>query len=247
MTDRVHPVRAGRRPRPALLAGYAAAVVGACVFGVGGVFPVGEASAHGTASDPPARAYQCHVTSNNDLNSPGLTQRDPMCAMLLKESPDAVYNWNGIYQNGVAGKHETAVPDGTLCSGGNAEGGKFKLLDTPGKWVAAKKPAKFTLSLLDTAVHGYDYMRIYVTKQGFDPATQKLTWADLVLSGGSETKTPASAYPGQTPEGPVATFDVDAGAGRSGPAVVFVVWQASHMDQTFYLCSDVTFDATATP
>ncbi|MBE3011830.1 lytic polysaccharide monooxygenase [Microbispora sp. NEAU-D428] len=30
-------------------------------------------------------------------------------------------------------------------------------------------------------------------------------------------------------------------SGRSGRAVVYTIWQASHMDQTFFFCSDVNF------
>jgi chitin-binding protein len=29
--------------------------------------------------------------------------------------------------------------------------------------------------------------------------------------------------------------------GRSGRAVIYTIWQASHMDQTYFLCSDVNF------
>ncbi|MEU8266578.1 lytic polysaccharide monooxygenase, partial [Sphaerisporangium sp. NPDC049002] len=32
-------------------------------------------------------------------------------------------------------------------------------------------------------------------------------------------------------------------SGRSGRAVVYMIWQASHMDQTFFMCSDVNFVA----
>ncbi|WP_396449038.1 lytic polysaccharide monooxygenase [Actinomadura sp.] len=29
--------------------------------------------------------------------------------------------------------------------------------------------------------------------------------------------------------------------GRTGRHVVFTIWQASHMDQAYYICSDVNF------
>jgi chitin-binding protein len=35
--------------------------------------------------------------------------------------------------------------------------------------------------------------------------------------------------------------------GRSGRAIVYTIWQASHSDQSYYFCSDVSFGGTSTP
>jgi len=96
--------------------------------------------------------------------------------------------------------------------------------------VAATKPNKFTLTLSDSAQHGADYLLIYITKQGFDPTTQPLTWDSLELIQRTARYAPAPQYQAQ----------VDAGT-RTGRHVMFTIWQASHLDQSYYFCSDVIF------
>jgi len=121
-------------------------------------------------------------------------------------------------------------PTPTPCGTGTACTGFYASLDTVGPWVAATKPDKFTLTLTDQAQHGADYLLIYITKQGFDPATQPLTWNSLELIQRTGRYAPAGQYQAQ----------VDAGT-RTGRHVIYTVWQASHMDQSYYLCSDVIF------
>ncbi|WRZ79159.1 lytic polysaccharide monooxygenase [Streptomyces sp. NBC_01022] len=88
----------------------------------------------------------------------------------------------------------------------------------------------FTVQLNDQASHGADYFQVYVTRQGFDPTTQALRWSDL------ELVTLTGEYgPSQNYAIPVST------SGYSGHHVVYTIWQASHMDQTYFLCSDVNF------
>jgi chitin-binding protein len=36
-------------------------------------------------------------------------------------------------------------------------------------------------------------------------------------------------------------------SGRSGRAIVYTIWQASHLDQSYYWCSDVNFGGTTNP
>ncbi|MER8193580.1 lytic polysaccharide monooxygenase [Streptomyces microflavus] len=67
--------------------------------------------------------------------------------------------------------------------------------------------------------------------QGFDPQTQPIGWGDLELV----QKT--GRYPYQSHY----VADVST-SGYSGRHVVVTVWKASHMDQKYFLCSDVTFN-----
>ena len=79
-----------------------------------------------------------------------------------------------------------------------------------------------------------DYLRIYVSKAGFDPTTEALGWddVDLVKETGS--------YPSQ------GTYETDVDlSGRSGRAVLYTIWQASHLDQPYYLCSDINIGGGA--
>ncbi|WP_030542326.1 lytic polysaccharide monooxygenase [Streptomyces albus] len=188
------------------------------------------AAAHGSIVDPGARAYSCHQRWGGDHMNPAMQQEDPMCWQAWQDNPNAMWNWNGLYRNGVGGNFRSAIPDGQLCSGGNTESGRYRAMDAVGPWKTTKISNNFTMKLYDQASHGADFFQVYVTKQGFDPATQKLTWGSLEL-----VKTTGRFAPAQN-----ISFDVSA-PGRTGNHVVFTIWQASHMDQSYYLCSDVTF------
>ncbi|ODA72286.1 Chitin binding domain protein [Streptomyces sp. AVP053U2] len=153
-----------------------------------------------------------------------------MCWQAWQDNPNAMWNWNGLYRNGSAGDFESAVPDGQLCSGGRAEGGRYNSMDTVGDWQAEDVDSDFTVQLYDQASHGADYFLVYVTRQGFDPITQPLTWDDLELVASTGSYGPSRNY-----SIPVST------SGYSGRHVVYTIWQASHMDQTYFLCSDVNF------
>ncbi|UED83317.1 lytic polysaccharide monooxygenase [Streptomyces profundus] len=188
------------------------------------------ASAHGSIVDPASRNYSCFDRWGSDHLNPDMAQEDPMCWQAWQDNPNAMWNWNGLYRENVGGNHQGAIPNGTLCSGGNTEGGRYDSLDAIGPWKTTDVGSNFTVELFDQASHGADYFQVYVTRQGFDPTTQALGWGDLEL-----VETTGSYPPAQN-----ISFDVSA-PGRSGHHVVFTIWQASHLDQSYYLCSDVNF------
>ncbi len=159
-----------------------------------------------------------------------MATKDPMCWQAWQADPNAMWNWNGLYRENVGGNHQAAIPDGTLCSGGRTQSPRYNALDTVGAWQAATKSRQFTLTVTDQAHHGADYLRVYITKQGFDPTRQALGWGNLELVTTTGRYAPAGTY--ATP--------VNAGS-RTGRHVVYVIWQASHLDQSYYLCSDVIF------
>ncbi|ONK10981.1 lytic polysaccharide monooxygenase auxiliary activity family 9 protein [Streptomyces sp. MP131-18] len=190
-----------------------------------------NAAAHGSIVDPASRNYGCWDRWGDDHLNPAMAQEDPMCWQAWQDNPNAMWNWNGLYRNNVGGNHQGQVPSGQLCSGGQTEGGRYNSLDAVGPWKTTDVGANFSVHLYDQASHGADYFQIYVTRQGFDPASEPLGWDDLQLV--EET---GSYAPSQN-------ISVDVSApGRSGHHVVFTIWQASHMDQVYYLCSDVNFN-----
>ncbi|WP_380647212.1 lytic polysaccharide monooxygenase auxiliary activity family 9 protein [Saccharothrix xinjiangensis] len=210
----------------------ASATLSACVALLATVlvtFGAGSAAAHGAVSDPPSRHYGCyhHWTSGA---SQQMAVEDPMCYQGWQADASAMYNWNGLFREGVAGNHQGAIPDGQLCSGGLAHNGRYAAFDKPGNWRTTDRPSRFTLNLHDQSLHGADYIRVYATKQGFDPRIQALKWSDLELVGQT----------GRIPTGPRTPVEIDA-SGRTGHHVLFTVWQASHLDQSYYACSDVNF------
>ncbi|MEU0664856.1 lytic polysaccharide monooxygenase [Streptomyces lavendulocolor] len=197
-----------------------------------GLLPwTGTASAHGSVVDPASRNYGCWLRWGSDHLNPAMEQQDPMCWQAWRADPNAMWNWNGLYRNGVGGDHRAAVPDGRLCSGGRAEGGRYNALDAVGPWRTTRVGGTFSVKLYDQASHGADYFQVYVTRPGFDPATQALSWSDLQLVRQTGRYAPSQNY---------LIGDVSA-PGRTGHHVVYTIWKASHMDQTYYLCSDVTF------
>jgi len=188
----------------------------------------GSAAAHGSVTDPPTRNYGCLERWGDDHLNPEMAELDPMCWGAWQAEPAAMWNWNGLYHEGIGGRHEELIPDGQLCSGGQTEGGRYDYLDTPGGWYATGVDHRFTLTLTDGANHGADYLRIYVSKPSYDPTTEPLTWDDLDLIKVTDPYAPQSPY----------VTDVDL-TGYDGRAVLYTIWQASHADQPYYLCSDI--------
>ncbi|GAA0546166.1 lytic polysaccharide monooxygenase auxiliary activity family 9 protein [Actinomadura livida] len=192
---------------------------------------VDTAAAHGSVIDPASRNYGCWDRWGSDHLNPAMQQQDPMCWQAWQDNPNAMWNWNGLYQNNVGGDHRAAVPDGQLCSGGHAEGGRYRSLDAVGPWKTTDIGGNFTINLYDQASHGADYFRVYVTRQGYDGLNQPLRWSDLELVRETGRYGPSNNYVIGNVSAP----------GRSGRHVVFTIWQASHMDQVYYICSDVNF------
>jgi chitin-binding protein len=190
------------------------------------------ASAHGSIVNPGSRNYSCWERWGDDHLNPAMAQEDPMCWQAWQANPNAMWNWNGLYRNGVGGNFQAAVPNGQLCSGGGAESGRYNALDAVGPWHTTNisNSSDFSIQLYDQASHGADFFQVYVTRQGFNPATQQLGWNNLEL-----VETTGRYAPSQN-----ISFDVSA-PGRSGRHIVYTIWQASHMDQAYFICSDVNF------
>jgi lytic cellulose monooxygenase (C4-dehydrogenating) len=118
-------------------------------------------------------------------------------------------------------------------------------MDTVGDWKATSIGNSFTVSLFDGARHGADYIRVYVTRAGYNPVTTALKWSDLELVT-TVPNTPAAQWTRQLPNG--VQIDIPARVpGRSGRALIYTIRQASHLDQSYYFCSDVSFGGTTPP
>jgi lytic cellulose monooxygenase (C4-dehydrogenating) len=215
------------RTRSRVLAAFAAALSAAGLVVFGAATP---AAAHGSAIDPPARNYGCWQRWGHDFQNPAMATEDPMCWQAWQDNPNAMWNWNGLYRNEVGGNPQAVIPDGQLCSAGHTEGARYRSMDTVGDWKAVDKPRNFTINIYDQALHGADYYKVYITRQGFDPVRQPLRWSDLELV----------REVGETPPQNTTLIPVDAGS-RTGRHIVYTIWQASHMDQSYYFCSDVNF------
>jgi len=185
------------------------------------------AQAHGTIINPMTRAYQCWKTWGNQHVNPAMQTQDPMCYQAFQANPDTMWNWMSALRDGLGGQFQARTPDGQLCSNGLARNNS---LNTPGPWKSTSISRSFAVQLYDQASHGADYFRVYVSKQGFNPATQSLGWGNLDFITQTGRYAPAQNI----------SFNVST-SGYSGHHILFVIWQASHLDQAYMWCSDVTF------
>lgn len=131
------------------------------------------------------------------------------------------------------------MPDGQLCSGGNANFTGFNAPRNDWPLTHLTSGANVDFSYNAWAAHpGWFY--VYVTKDGFDP-TKALTWDDMEaqpflsvdhppLNGSPGTVEANYSWNGKLP------------ANKSGRHIIYMVWQRSDSAETFYSCSDVVFD-----
>ncbi|GAA0461294.1 chitin-binding protein [Paractinoplanes deccanensis] len=187
----------------------------------------GSAQAHGTIVNPATRAYQCWKTWGSQHMNPAMQQQDPMCWQAFQANPDTMWNWMSALRDGLGGQFQARTPDGQLCSNGLTRNNS---LNQPGAWKTTSVSRNFTVQLYDQASHGADYFRVYVSKQGFNPATQSLGWGNLDFITQTGRYAPAQNI----------SFNVST-SGYTGHHILFIIWQASHLDQAYMWCSDVTF------
>ncbi|MFC3992422.1 lytic polysaccharide monooxygenase auxiliary activity family 9 protein [Actinoplanes siamensis] len=187
----------------------------------------GAAQAHGTIVNPASRAYQCWKTWGSQHTNPAMQQQDPMCWQAFQANPDTMWNWMSALRDGLGGQFQARTPDGQLCSNGLTRNDS---LNKPGAWKTTTVSRNFTVQLYDQASHGADYFRVYVSKQGYNPATQSLGWGNLDFITQTGRYAPAQNI----------SFNIST-SGYTGHHILFVIWQASHQDQAYMWCSDVTF------
>ncbi|WP_035696279.1 lytic polysaccharide monooxygenase, partial [Glycomyces tenuis] len=135
------------RIRSLILAFAAVVMAGASAL----FFTAQTASAHGTATSPPARQYSCWERWGADHTNPGMATEDPMCYQAFQANANAMWSWMSLLREGMQGQHEQRIPDNQLCSGGNAG---YAALDEPGNWHTTSLSNNFTLHYEDQATHG---------------------------------------------------------------------------------------------
>jgi len=206
----------------------AAAITAVTTLGIAPLaLPAAPASAHGSMGDPVSRVAQCYAEGPE-------SPRSAACrAAVAAGGTQALYDWNGIRIGEAGGRHQALIPDGELCSAGNAE---FKGLDLArADWPATGvSSGSYTFRYRVTAPHKGTFV-VYLTKPGYDPA-QPLSWSDLDFE-----------HPVATATDPVAADGFYTFSGtlpqRSGRQLLYAIWQRSDSPEAFYSCSDVMFGA----
>ncbi|MGW4461899.1 lytic polysaccharide monooxygenase auxiliary activity family 9 protein [Micromonospora sp. NPDC004704] len=197
---------------------------------VAALLPAGPALAHGAPGNPVSRSAACGPEAPR-------TNGSAACRAAVAAGT-VVDQWDNVRVAGVNGRDREKIPDGRLCSGGVA---KFRGLDLArADWPATKLKAgtELTFTYRTTIPHEGTF-RWYVTGDGYDP-TRPLAWSDLgerpFLTATDPPQTDgAYRMRGRLP------------AGLSGRHVIFAIWQNSSTPDTYYSCSDVTFESVAGP
>ncbi|WP_327652806.1 lytic polysaccharide monooxygenase [Micromonospora aurantiaca] len=183
------------------------------------------AAAHGAPTSPLSRAAAC--------GPEGGRAQTPACRAAVAAGA-AVREWDNIRVARIDGRDRERIPDGELCSGGLSayRGLDLARADWPATTLTAG--ARHTFRYRTTIPHRGTF-RYYVTTGSYSPR-RSLTWADLEEKPFLQVTDPpirAGAYEmrGRLP------------ADRSGRHIVYVIWQNSDTQDTYYSCSDVIFRA----
>jgi predicted carbohydrate-binding protein with CBM5 and CBM33 domain len=195
------------------------------------------ASAHGALMTPGSRTFLCW---KDGLSTQGnIVPRNSACAGAVAQSGDnSLYNWFSVLRSDGAGRTDGFVADGQLCSGGNPN---FRGYDRVGNWPLTHLSAggRFGFSYNAWAAHP-GWFSLYVTKDGWDP-DQPLRWQDLESQPFMTVDHPAVTGQVGTTEGKY-LWSGNLPSAKSGRHVIYSVWKRSDSNETFYGCSDVTFD-----
>ncbi|WP_405984457.1 lytic polysaccharide monooxygenase [Streptomyces sp. NBC_00872] len=211
------------------------AVLPALLLIVGGS---GTSTAHGTPMQPASRTFMCW---RDGLTSTGeIKPVNPACKAAVAESGTTpLYNWFSVLRSDGAGRTKGFIPDGQLCSGGNTTFSGFNQARNDWPLTHLTSGARLDFSYNAWAAHpGWFY--VYVTKDGFDPA-RTFTWDDLESQPFLTVDHPAVTGTVGTVNGAYKWSGTLPG-GKTGRHVIYMVWQRSDSNETFYSCSDVVFD-----
>lgn len=205
---------------------FAALAVAGGIAAAATVLPALPALAHGAPTQPISRTAAC---------ARGAEQADSAaCQAALAANGRPFGSFDNLRVPNVDGRDKQYIPDGSLCSGDLPE---FQGLDLPrADWPATKMNAGSTLTVrYQGTIPHQGTFRIYLTKQGYDPA-KPLGWDDLSAAPILTVKDPPLRDGFYRMSG---TLPKD----RSGHHVLYTVWQTSSTPDTYYSCSDLTIKA----
>ncbi len=196
------------------------------------------ADAHGAATRPGSRTYLCRVDGTH--NSGDIQPSNPACAEAVAVGgKQPLWDWFGVLRADGAGRTRGYIPDGQLCSGGEPTYAGYDLARSDWPYTRLTGGAELTVRY-NAWAHHPGQIRLYVTRDGYDP-TEPLAWDDLEPE-------PFSVYDQTTPNGtdeanntPDYQWSVTLPQ-KTGPHVIYSVWERSDSRETFYGCSDVRFD-----
>ncbi|MDT0438451.1 lytic polysaccharide monooxygenase auxiliary activity family 9 protein [Streptomyces doudnae] len=190
------------------------------------LWAAGPALAHGAPVDPASRVYAC--------SPEGASTGTAACRAAVAANGGPFTAWDNLRVANVGGRDRQTIPDGRLCSGGLPA---YKGLDLArADWPTTRLApgARMTMRYASTIAHTGTF-KLYLTKQGYDPR-KPLTWSDLATQPFAQVTDPPLT-------GGAYRIGATLPADRTGPHVLFTVWQNTSTPDTYYSCSDVVFPA----
>lgn len=206
--------------------------------------------AHGYTLDPPARQFLCADAGGNWWPEDGSGIPNEACRAAYQTSKTPLlYTQVHEYALNIPNyRDETAlqlgVSNGLLCSAGQERYRGMSI--THPEWQKTAVPlqgGQYTLKFNASVHHAPSFFEVYLSKSGFNSATEQLTWSDLELLDSFEN-VPLTRTNGI----PIYEMPINLPSNRqeAESAILFVRWQ--RIDQAgegFYNCSDVVFSSNA--
>lgn len=192
-----------------------------------------KVDAHGGMTSPQSRIHKCRFDGNVENHT------DPACLAAIDfGGKQAIYDWTALRQENADSAHQSIIPDGQLCGGGNPlfKGMNVLRNDWRRDTIKADANGMFQFIYRGTAPHSTKDWIFYVTKQSWQPGTP-LRWdnieefcrlGDVPITQNNQGK---DIYRLNCPL-----------PNRSGPHIIYNIWQRSDSKEAFYSCSDVTFE-----
>ena len=211
-----------------------------------------NASAHGYMDSPKARQAFCQAQGGywwpeDGSNIPNLACRAAFLesghVQFIQEHEFAVNTPDYLNQAAV----EANVPDGTLCAAGSHEKRGMNLPSA--HWqktvVTPNANGEIQVRYRATTPHNPSFWQFYLTKPGFNPATDTLTWKNIELIQSHDNIEFVKDPDGKR----YYEMSVAIPAERAGEAVLYSRWQrVDVVGEGFYNCSDIIIERdTVTP
>lgn len=209
-------------------------------------------SAHGYMDSPKARQAICQAQGGywwpeDGTNIPNLACRAAFLesghVQFIQEHEFAVNTPDYLSQAAV----EANVPNGTLCAAGSAEKRGMDLPSPHWQKTVVKPNANGDIQIRyrATTPHNPSFWQFYLTKPGFNPATDSLTWQNIELVQSLDNIEFVKDPDGKR----YYEMSVAIPADRSGDAVLYSRWQRIDVvGEGFYNCSDIVIERdTVTP
>lgn len=220
----------------------------ACVVSAGLLLTATQAASHGWVEQPLARQQFCVRDGGYWWPPDGSGIPNAACRAAFLAAGTFQFVQNNEYSANVIDYNNiqavrAVVRDGTLCAAGDNAKRGMNLPSASWQRTSVRPRTDGTIELLfnATAPHSPSFWQFYLTKPGFNAATQTLTWANLDLVS-TASNVPLVQIGGRN----MYRLSVRLPAGRTGGATLLTRWQRQDAGgEGFYNCSDITIASAA--